>query len=203
MSKIIERVTSIKKDTVKTGKSIGKSYYRVTLGDGNTAFVWSWPIIRDIKIGDTCELVVEQKGQFLNITAAAPIRSTADEIPSDDDIDFEDEEAKDAVTKTNWEEEPMEEKVKVKIKEGEAPYRRPKLNMSNKDDYWQGKFEYDMVKDRNITRMSAVKAAVEYANYCKPIDAAKFKPLPEEDIILIADIFFNYFTTGKFVEVKE
>ena len=199
MSKIIERVTSIKKDTVKTGKSIGKPYYRVTLGDGNTAFVWSWPIIRDIKIGDTCELVVEQKGQFLNITAAAPIRSTADEIPSDDEAPFEDEENTEEVA----EGEPMEEEVKVKAKKSETIYHRPKLNMSSKDDYWQGKFEYDMVKDKNITRMSAMKSAIEYANYCKPTDVAKFKPLSEEDIILIADIFFNYFTTGKFVEAEE
>ena len=202
MSKIIERVTSIKKDTVKTGKGIGKSYYRVTLGDGNTAFVWSWPIIRDIKIGDTCELVVEQKGQFLNITAAAPIRSTADEIPSDDEAPFEEEEDAEEIV-----EEPEEggtefrsKKVKrVLTDAGKVPYKK----VGSKDDYWQAKFEYDIAKDKGITRMSAMKSAIEYANYCfASTDASKFKTLSEADIIYIAEIFFNYFTTGKFVEAE-
>lgn len=207
MSKIIEKVTAIKKDTVKSGRSVGKPYYRVTLGNGDTAFAWSFDAIRGVKVGEMAELIVESKGKFLNITNSVPVGSQAQEIPSDDDVDFEEEEDNDKATKVGWKDEEANPELKKDMVKGKNVFPYKDINkvesVASKDDYWQAKFEYDLTKDKNITRMSAMKSAIEYANYCKPTDTAKFKTLSEEDIIYIAEIFFNYFTTGKFVEAEE
>ena len=186
MSKIIEKITAIKKDTVKSGKNVGKPYYRVTLGNGDMAFAWSWPVIKDITVGQMAEMVIESNGKFMNIKAAVPIQASGtDEIPSDDEAPFDED----------VEVEEVEEKKGKPITPRVSGY-----SVSNKDDYWNAKFEHDIEKDIAITRMSCLKTAVEYCNYCKPVDAAKFKPLTEEDVVSVAKLFFGYITTGKYEE---
>jgi len=84
MTKLTGRIDNIKKDTVKSGKSEGKAYYRVTLDSDQLLIAWSWEAIKDVKKGKQAEFTVEQKGNFPpTILSSIPIIDVYDDEPDD------------------------------------------------------------------------------------------------------------------------
>ena len=174
MSKIIGVVKSIKKNTVASGPSTGKPYYKVMLDD-KLLFAWTWPVIKDIKLGAAAEIVVEKakKGDYLNILSSIPIVSADDNMSEhEDEVPFDKDE------------EP-EDNIKT-IEDQEKSYRAP-----------QAAPPRSFNSNPEITRMSALKTAIEYLAYCKPTDTSKWKPVSDQELIECAEVLAKYIFTGE------
>jgi hypothetical protein len=68
-------IESIRADVTKTGKNVGTKYWKVSLrGLDDTFFVWQWPIIADVRVGQEVDLAVDTKDdRFQRVIECVPI----------------------------------------------------------------------------------------------------------------------------------
>ena len=81
-------VENISKDQTKSGKNIGKTYYKVKIKDfDKLLFVWNYSVIKDVNKGDEVDFGVEENGDFLTAIDAVPvIRPERSEPMSTEDV---------------------------------------------------------------------------------------------------------------------
>lgn len=73
-------IESIKADGTKTGKNVGTKYWKVNLrGLDDTFFVWQWPIIADVRIGQEVDLAIDTKDdRFQRVIECVPVIRTGE-----------------------------------------------------------------------------------------------------------------------------
>jgi hypothetical protein len=172
MTEITSIVTDVRKDVTKSGRQIGKAYYKVMLENGDVLFAWSFDKIKNIKRGESAKFLVDESpdGRFLSIQASESTNVVADEPWEDAEV---------------VEEEPKEEYVPPKAYKPRAVVKE----LDPKAEYWEK-------RDSSIGRMSALNTAVAYLEYCSNLDK-KASPVTEEDVIEIAKRFERYAKSGE------
>lgn len=164
----IAKITDIRKDTIKTGKNMGKEYYKVYLdGQSYPWQSWTWTAIKDIRKGHYAKMSYDESadGRFKTILQAELVQDTSEEnIPIDDMF-------------------PSDIKSEKAI-EAPAP---PRESNSNSKPRVQGS------ESVFIHRQVALKAAVEWLRDYKDIDGCR-PDFPE--IIDTAREFYKYIENG-------
>lgn len=195
MTDITAVVKNIKKDQAKSGNT----FYKVTLDNGDILFAWDYNHIRNIKIGQEAKFLVEQSktGNFLQIRAS----ELTDGAPEDEPWDEEDRPSGESEVGNEETVEDFDATSQADNAEPVPPRIRkkstPKVTVQSKDDYWQKKYDSDLVKDEHIGRMSALNTACAYATYCSQFKDADDEPITEEELIDIAKRLEKFAKTGK------
>lgn len=172
MSTLTATVVSVKKDTVKSGRNAGKTFYKVGLPGDQVLYAWSFKAIEGIKKGEKAKFTVEKRpgSNYISILSAEP----TDEDIEDAEMSTEDAEISPFDDDDEGDDEIEEEKPKKRTYEPKSSYT-PK---SDTNPY--------------INRMSALKSAIEYANYTAEFATEKQKALKESEILEIAKIFYAF-----------
>lgn len=176
MSTLTATVVSVKKDTVKSGRNAGKTFYKVGLPGDQILYAWSFKAIEGIKKGEKAKFTVEKRpgSNYISILSAEP----TDEDIEDEEMTNEDEEI------SPFDDDEDDDEIEEE---------------KSKPMAYEHKSSYTPRSDNNpfITRMSALKSAIDYANYTAEFATDKQKALKESDILEIAKIFASFITSGE------
>lgn len=158
---VIGRVIKISKEATKSGKPYWKVYVD---GQTNPLWAWSFPTIADVKIGDGARFEVEDRKGFLHVVKAEPSAFNVD--PEEEDVTGE---------------------GRISMKEDYDKADQKKVGLAA----YRGPVTRDSKDNPFITRMSALKTAVDYF-HLQPDSGPSL-----EEVVAVATRFVEFVETGE------